>query len=331
MKEFTINKNDAGQRLDRFTAKAVPSLPASLAQKYIRIKRIKVNNKAAKRDYKLALGDTVQMYVNDEFFETQSEENAYLKITNHALDIIYEDSNILLINKPAGTLCHGAGTYAHASIVSRLQAYMLQKGEWKPRDENSFTPALCNRIDRNTSGIVIAAKNAESLRIINEKLKHQEVDKFYLAAVHGTPKPPEALLEGHIFKDAVKNRVYVTKNSQPGSKYAAMQYKTISFFHNASENESPLTLLECMLITGRTHQIRAQLSDIGHPLLGDGKYGSRRLDKQFDETKQALCSYKLVFSFKSDAGILEYLNGQKFELQNVPFADKYFLRRGKIK
>jgi len=318
MKEFTISKNDAGQRLDRFVAKAVPLLPSSLVQKYIRIKRIKVGGKSAKRDYKLTLDDIVQMYINDEFFETPSEESAYLKISDPALDIVYEDENIMLINKPAGVLSHSHGSFDYNSIIARVGAYLHKSGEWKPRDENSFTPALCNRIDRNTSGIVIAAKNAETLRIINEKIKNQELDKYYLAIAHGTPNPPHGRLEGYIFKDAVKNRVYVTKNSQPGAKTAIMEYKTMA-------SSDTLSLLQCRLITGRTHQIRAQLAYIGHPILGDSKYGSERKNKPYHETKQALCSYKLVFSFKTDAGILEYLNGQEFKLNKIEFADKYFI------
>jgi 23S rRNA pseudouridine955/2504/2580 synthase len=317
MKEFIIGKNDSGQRLDRFTSKASPMLSASLTQKYIRIKRIKVNGKGAKRDYKLNEGDTVQMYVNDEYFEAPGEENAYATIADPSLEIIYEDENILLINKPPGVLCHSDSGYDRASIVSRVQAYLYQKGEWRPREENAFAPSLCNRIDRNTSGIVLAAKNAEALRVLNDKIKLQEIDKYYLAAVFGKPKSPSGRLEGHIFKDAVKNRVYVFKESRPGSKSAAMEYRLV-------KTNEHLSLLECKLITGRTHQIRAQLADIGHPLLGDGKYGSERLNKPYSETRQALCSYKLVFAFKTEAGLLAYLDGKSFRLSNIPFVDKYF-------
>jgi len=317
MKEFIISKNDAGQRLDRFTAKVAPLLPASLLQKYIRIKRVKVNGKGSKRDHKLVVDDIVQMYVNDEFFEVRDNKTNYLKTANPAIDILYEDDNIILINKPVGVLCHSDDEYDHGTIISRLQAYLHNTGHWRPRDENSFTPALCNRIDRNTSGIVIAAKNAESLRIINEKLKFQEIDRYYLTVVHGIPKPPNAKLEGYLFKDAVKNRVFVTKNNQPGAKSAVMEYKTIA-------NSGDLTLLECRLITGRTHQIRAQLSDAGYPILGDGKYGNGRLDKKYGETKQALCSYKIVFNFISESGSLNYLKNQSFELKSIPFIGKYF-------
>lgn len=317
MKEFTIGNNDAGQRLDRFVAKAAPLLPSSLAQKYIRIKRIKVGGKGAKREHKLAVGEVVQMYVNDEFFEAPGTENAYLKISSPSLDIIYEDDNIMLVNKESGVLCHSDSGYDFGSLLSRIHAYLHIKGEWRPREENAFAPALCNRIDRNTSGIVIAAKTADSLRIVNEKIRNREIDKYYLAAVHGVPKPPSGLLEGHIFKDAVKNQVYVTKDSRPGSKPASTEYRTI-----ATANK--LSLLECRLITGRTHQIRAQLADFGHPILGDGKYGSERLNKPYNETRQALCSYKLVFQFRTDAGSLSYLNNKTFKIHDVPFLKKYF-------
>jgi 23S rRNA pseudouridine955/2504/2580 synthase len=155
------------------------------------------------------------------------------------------------------------------------------------------------------------------LRVLNEKIKLQEIDKYYLAAVHGTPKPPSGQLEGYIFKDAVKNRVYVSKESRPGSKSAAMEYRLV-------KTTGRLSLLECKLITGRTHQIRAQLADIGHPLLGDGKYGSERLNKPYRETGQALCSYRLVFAFKTDAGMLSYLDGKSFQISDIPFVSKYF-------
>ena len=317
MKEFIIGNNDAGQRLDRFIGKAVPMLPGSLAQKYIRLGRVKVGGKGAKRDYKLLEGDVVHMYINDEFFELPTEKNAYLRITEPSLDIVYEDENILLVNKQAGVLCQSDSGYDHGSVTLRMQAYLYQKGEWRPRDENAFRPALCNRIDRNTSGIVIAAKNAESLRIINEKIKLREIDKYYLAAVHGAPAPPSGRLEGHIFKDSVKNRVYVTNSSRPGTKTAVTEYRTITAAGN-------LSLLECRLITGRTHQIRAQLAHMGHPLLGDGKYGSERQNKPYGEKYQALCSYKLVFAFTTSAQTLQYLNNKTFAIPNIPFVEKYF-------
>ncbi|NLT15509.1 MAG: RluA family pseudouridine synthase [Clostridiales bacterium] len=317
MKQFTVQKNDAGQRLDRFVAKTVPLLPSSLVQKYIRTKRIKLNGRGAKQDTKLSLGDIIQMYINDEFFEAPTGENAYLKITEPRLDIIYEDENILLVNKEAGVLCHPDGDGTYNTLITHIQAYLYLKREWRPMEENAFAPALCNRIDRNTSGLVIAAKNAEALRIMNEKIKNRQVEKYYLAVIHGGIKPESGRLEGYIFKDAVKNQVFVSDKSTIGSKTAITEYKTLAF-------KNGLALLECRLITGRTHQIRAQLSHAGHPLLGDGKYGSGKTNRPYGENGQALCSYRLVFDFKTDAGNLSYLQGQEFKITKVHFVEKYF-------
>ena len=317
MKEFTVKKNDAGQRLDRFVGKAVPLMPEALLQKYIRIKRIKLNGKGAKRDVRLAEGDTLQLYINDEFFEKPREENSYLKVGTPRLDIVYEDENILLADKKPGVLCHSAGVWDYNTLIANIQAYMAQKGEWKPKEENSFAPALCNRIDRNTGGIVIAAKNAEALRILNEKIKDREIEKYYLCAVQGRPKPPRGRLENYLFKDAGKNQVYVKNRPEPGAKTAVTEYRLI-----ASRGE--LSLVECRLLTGRTHQIRAQMSHAGWPLLGDGKYGSERFNRGYGEKGQALYSYKLKFDFTTDAGILEYLRGKNFTVKSVDFAEKYF-------
>ena len=317
MKEQIIGKNDVGQRLDRFIGKSVPLLPESLLQKYIRLKRIKLNGKGAKRDTRLQEGDIIQLYINDEFFEKPREENSYLKVGTPRLTIVYEDENILLADKKPGVLCHSAGQWDYNTLIANIQAYLAQKGEWKPRGENTFTPALCNRIDRNTGGIVIAAKNAESLRILNEKIKQREIEKYYLCAVCGKPYPPQGILENYLFKDAVKNQVFIKTRSEPGTKTAITEYRTLS-------SAGQLSLLECRLLTGRTHQIRAQMSYAGWPLLGDGKYGRERINKNFGETGQALYSYKLRFSFPSDAGILNYLREKEFQVTAVDFVQKYF-------
>lgn len=317
MKELTVKQNDAGQRLDRFVGKAVPLLPDSLLQKYIRLKRIKLNGKGAKRDTRLCAGDVLQLYINDEFFEKPREENSWLKVGTPRLEIVYEDENILLADKKPGVLCHSAGVWDYNTLIANIQAYLAQKGEWKPKEENSFSPALCNRIDRNTGGIVIAAKNAESLRILNDKIKEREIDKYYLCAVQGRPKPAQGRLENYLFKDAQKNQVYVKKSPEPGAKTAVTEYRTIC-------SKGALSLVECHLLTGRTHQIRVQLSHVGCPLLGDGKYGTEKFNKRFEEKGQALYSYKLRFDFATDAGILNYLKGREFTVKKVDFAEKYF-------
>ena len=316
MKELTIGPNDAGQRLDRFLAKAVPLLPASLAQKYIRLKRIKLGGKRVERDTRLQAGDVLQLYINDEFFDKPREENAYLTVATPKLNIVYEDDHILLVDKRPGLAVHPHdGAEYGRTLIDHIQAYLYQKREWRPREENAFTPALCNRIDRNTGGIVIAAKTAEALRVMNQKIKDRELDKRYLAIVEGTPKVKEGSLKGFLFKDEKKNRVFVSNSTKPGAKTCQTNYKVL-----ASRNG--LSLVECELITGRTHQIRAQFAHAGHPLLGDGKYG--KLDKRYERSYQALYSYKLTFCFTTEAGALEYLNGKSFQVEKVDFVGEYF-------
>ena len=316
MKELTIQKNDAGQRLDRFLGKAVPLLPASLAQKYIRLKRIKLNGGRAERDSRLQAGDVLQLYINDEFFDKPREDNAFLTVATPKLSIVYEDEHILLVDKRPGLAVHPHdGAEYGRTLIDHIQAYLYQKKEWRPREENSFTPALCNRIDRNTGGIVIAAKTAMALRVMNQKIKDRELDKRYLAIVEGCPKRKEGSLKGYLFKDAKKNKVFVTDSPQPGSKSCQTNYKVLS-------TGKGLSLVECELITGRTHQIRAQFAHAGHPLLGDGKYG--KLDKKYDRNYQALYSYKLTFAFTTDAGELAYLDGKSFRVKEVDFVKEYF-------
>ena len=316
MKELKIGRNDAGQRVDRFLAKAVPLLPASLAQKYLRLKRIKRNGQRVERDTRLCEGDVLQLYINDEFFDTPSAGNAYLTVTTPQLRIVYEDENILLADKAAGVPVHPHdGAALGKTLIDHIQAYLYQKKEWKPREENAFTPALCNRIDRNTGGIVIAAKTAEALRVMNQKIKDRELDKRYLAIVEGCPKPKNGVLKGYLFKDAAKNRVYVTDSPQKGARSCETRYTTLAV-------KNGLALVECELITGRTHQIRAQFAHAGHPLLGDGKYG--KTGRHAERAYQALYSYRLTFRFTTDAGCLNDLNGKTFRVPHVDFAEEYF-------
>ena len=319
MKELVIGKNDAGQRIDRFVSKAVPLLPDSLLQKSIRLKRIKCNGKPAKRDQRIEEGDVIQLYLADEFFEKPSEENAWRKIGAPNLSIVYEDEHILLVDKKPGVLCHSDGAWDYRTVIANIQAYLAQKGEWNTRAENSFAPALCNRIDRNTGGIVIAAKDAESLRIINEKIRSREMEKTYLCVTCGVPKQASGRLENELFKDASKNQVYVKKAPEPGSRHAITEYRVL-------DRSGRLALLECRLLTGRTHQIRVQLAHIGCPLLGDGKYGREALNRQYGESGQALYSWRLCFDFSSDAGILNYLKGRTFSVDplEIPFVKTYF-------
>ena len=317
MKEFTIGPNDAGQRLDRWLAKAVPLLPAPLAQKYIRLKRVKRNGRGTKRDVRLEQGDVLQLYLNDEFFDTPGPDNAFLRVDTPRLDILYEDEHLLLLNKRPGQVVHPDGKEQVNTLITHIQAYLYQKKEWSPVWENAFAPALCNRIDRNTGGIVIAAKTAEALRVMNQKIRDRELQKLYLCVIHGEMTPQEGQLKGYILKDGDRAQVKVYDAPVPGGKTAVTLYRTLKT-HNG------LSLMECDLITGRTHQIRAQFAAAGHPLLGDGKYGRERGGQPRGRKFQALCSYKLRFRFTTDAGALEYLNGREWMVEDVDFVEEYF-------
>ena len=319
MHELKIGKNDAGQRLDKFITKAL-DIPMSLLYKSIRMKKIKVNRKRAEISTKLVEGDTVQCFLSDEFFEKKANENSLAKITPH-LDIVYEDENIMLLNKRPGVSVHEDENGSTNTLITHIQAYLYQRGEYDPDGEQSFAPALCNRIDRNTGGIVIAAKNAEALRVMNEKIKLREIDKYYLASVHGIPSPAEATIKGYLIKDEKSNTVRVfDKNPPRGAKDIVTRYRVIAKSRDTA-------LIEVELLTGRTHQIRAHMAHIGHPLVGDGKYGINKSDRAKGYKFQALYSYKLRFSFaKGDGTVLDYLDGKEFSIpkNEIYFTEEYF-------
>lgn len=325
MREFVIKANDAGQRLDKFVMKAVKGIPVSLMYKSIRTKKIKVNRKRAEEKQMLNLGDTVQMFLAEELFSDTVTDNELFSITPR-LDIAYEDENIILCEKAPGVLVHsgdgdgkssGEGDAADRNtLIYHIQAYLAQKGEYNPSEESSFAPALCNRIDRNTGGIVIAAKNAEALRDINARIRENGVSKFYLCAVHGLPQRRSATLTDYLIKNSNTNTVRVLKNPTRGAKEIITKYSVLEY--NKSKN---LSLVSVELITGRTHQIRAHMASIGNPLLGDGKYGSIEKDKKLGYKHQALYAYRLAFGKGEDS--LSYLNGKEF---TVKTKNIYFLR-----
>ena len=320
MKQIIIQKNDAGQRLNKFIEKSFPAIPASLMYKSIRTKNIKVNRKRCTPDQKLCEGDLVDIWLKDEFF-TPPQHKYEFSNASDKLNVVYEDENILIADKPQGLLVHPDENYETDTLIFRIQKYLNEKGEYIPDKENSFTPALVNRIDRNTAGLVIAAKNAASLRILNAKMKSREIHKKYLCIVCGRPSPAEATLEGYLEKNEKQNRVYIEKKRSDSGKTIRTHYKVLDTINNFS-------LVEIDLLTGRTHQIRAHMASISHPLLGDGKYGTNRVNRAAGYYKQALCSYKLTFDFTTDAEELNYLNGKCFETQNIPFLKDFYA--GKI-
>ena len=316
MKEFQIKKNDAGQRLDKFLSKAVKGLPMSLMYKYIRTKKIKVNRARTEQKYVLQEGDIVQLFIKDEFFDSPEKDNSALSSITPKLTIVYEDENILLCNKRPGVLVHEDDEGKDNTLIMHIKAYLYQKGEYDPENEQSFAPALCNRIDRNTGGIVIGAKNAEALRVMNEKIKNDEISKFYYCVVHGKMPKKADTLTGFLLKDSDKNQVKIFDKQVKGSKNIITKYKVVS-------EKNGMSLLEIELVTGRTHQIRAHMSYIGHPLLGDGKYGINKDDRAKGYKYQALYAYRLRFDFDDDSGALGYLKGKEVKLSRD---DVWFLK-----
>ncbi len=312
VRQITVNKNDADQRLDKFISKRFKTMPKALMYKYIRTKYIKVNGKKCEISTRLHEGDVITLYIRDEFFEEPEYDTYDFLKAPCKLDVVYEDENIILINKPTGLLCHPDETYHFDSLLARFQHYMYEKGEYDPKDENSFAPALANRIDRNTGGIVIGAKNAEALRVLNQKIKDREIKKYYLCMVHGVPKRKTALLSDFLVKNEKQNRVYVSSKKTPDSKTIKTRYTVLKTY-------GKMSLVEVELLTGRTHQIRAHMAYIGHPLVGDGKYGTNALNKDIPLKWQALCSYKLKFDFTTDSGSLDYLNGKEYKVDKVWF------------
>lgn len=305
MQSITIRKNDAGQRLDKFLTKALPALPQSLLYKFIRTKKIKCNRKRCEPNTLLSEGDVLDLYIADEFF--QKENKDAFRILTPRIEVVYEDENLLLVNKRAGMIVHSDDKEDTNTLISHIQAYLYRKGEYDPDRENSFAPALCNRIDRNTCGLVIAAKNAAALRALNEAIKNRSIKKEYIAAVHGRFTEKEGSLAGWLIKDAAENKVTVyQKKPSPDAKSIRTDYRVL-------REKGDIALLSVDLVTGRTHQIRAHFASVGHPLVGDGKYGINRNDKAKGYKYQALCSCRVTFAFPPE-GILASLSGRSFSL-----------------
>ena len=319
MRSFNANSNDEGLRLDKYIKKILTHAPDSLVYKYLRKKRIKVNGKKEDISYKLKAGDLIEFYVNDELFHDASEnENSYLKIKPD-LDIIYEDENILVLHKKPGVIVHSDEKENFNTLINHVLSYLTQKGEYNPESENTFRPALCNRLDRNTGGIMCAAKNASALREMNNLIKHHKLQKKYLCVALGHFNKKSDTLTAYHFKDEKKKEVYISKVKKDGYKEIITKYEVKK---EATEKGTPLSYLEVTLITGRTHQIRAHMAYIGHPLAGDTKYGTNEMNKNLPYKHQALYSYKLRFSFTKKSP-LDYLRGKEFTVNDVYFMEDF--------
>ena len=310
MQEILINKNDAGQRIDKFLTKKYKNMPLSMMYKLIRKKDITVNRKRVKENQILCEGDLLRIFAPEDVLA----ENAPKKIaTKGKISVAYEDENILIVDKESGLLVHSDTNEEGDTLIDRITAYLIEKQEYDPKSENSFAPALCNRIDRNTEGLVIAAKNASALREMNDIIKERKVQKIYLAAVHGIIKPKDGEIVLKLEKDSKDNIVRVNNNSR-NAKTAVTKYKTVTISKNKE-----LSLIEVELITGRTHQIRASFAHIGHPLLGDGKYAINKKDREMGYKSQALCAYSLTFCGCKKSETLFYLDGLNVKAKKPRF------------
>lgn len=315
MKEFLINENDGGQRIDKFISKALPELPKSMMYRLIRKKDIKINGKRCEISTRINAGDVVTVYVKDEVAAEKSHDMGFLKCPPE-LCAVYEDENILIVYKPAGLDSHSNGSSMTDNLADRIKHYLYSKNEYRPDSESSFAPALCSRLDRNTCGLVTAAKNAAALRELNEAMRSGNIRKKYRCITVSPPPEREAVMTAYHKKDESRNTVRISDSP-------AEDYKLIKTGYRIIAEKPPLCLVEVTLYTGRTHQIRAHLAHIGAPVLGDGKYGNIAANKRFGLFHQALCACSLRFSMPEDS-FLHYLNELEIKAPVPDFERKLF-------
>lgn len=316
MEKFIITKNDSGQRLDKFVLKVTTALPKSLLYKAIRTKKIKVNRKRCEAGDILSVGDEVLLFLPPDFFGRKEE--AYLSLVPR-LSVVYEDENLVICDKSEGMSCHSDEKQKTGTLIDHIKKYLVDKGEFCPSRENSFAPALCNRIDRNTTGLVICAKNAEALREMNALIKERKIEKRYLALIHGIPKEEHAVLTHYLLKDSEKNEVRVFDAPRKGALTAVTEFWLREV--TPKGQEPCVCLVQILLHTGRTHQIRAQFSHIGHPLVGDGKYGTDKMCLGFSH--QALRASSLKFH-PDENSFFSYLAGTEI---SAPEDKRFFIKK----
>ncbi|MDO4567006.1 MAG: RluA family pseudouridine synthase [Oscillospiraceae bacterium] len=315
MREIIIDARDSGTRLNRYLARVAAKLPASLMYKYLREKRIKLNGRRCEASARLAEGDILQLYIDEEFFELQRLQRDFMR-SSHRLSIIYEDENMAALYKPAGLLSHGDKSGGDA-LLGRFTRYLYEKGEYEP-ESSAFAPAVCNRLDRGTEGIVLAAKNAAAAAALGDIIKRRLVRKLYLCVCCGEP-PKDGVYTAYMKKDGKRNLSAVRREMFEGAREITTGFRTLG-------RKGNLTLLEASLITGRPHQIRAHLSFLGAPVLGDQKYGNAKLNAKYGERSQLLCAYSVSFRLDEQAlaGPAAYLDGRTFSLKEPGFVNKYF-------
>ena len=289
MREFIINENDANQRVDKFIQKTCHQMPKSLMYRLIRQKKIKINRKRCEPNMMLNLNDTIQMFISDEFF---AEKEFELSKAKQLKNIIYEDENIIVLDKEVGVIVHSNEKETKDTYIQRVIRYLIDTNQYDPKTENSFVPAFVNRLDQNTGGLLIACKNANSLRAMNEMIRNHEVEKHYMCIIKGNIN--DRLYRHYYIKDKNNNKALIFDKQVKDSVLVELEINTLQSNKNYS-------LLDVNLITGKSHQIRAQLSHLKHPLIGDVKYGGERIMKS-----QALYAYKLSFNTSNET--LSYLN-----------------------
>jgi len=305
MKEMKIGKDQAGRRLDRVIRVYAPSMPAGLVQKSLRTGRIKLNGRKAEANARVEEGDMLTLAVDEEFLAPAKKPDRFLSAFRHHVSVVYEDENILLVDKKPGIICHGDEREKVNTLINHIRAYLYQKGE-EPRAD------LCNRIDRFTGGLVIAAKNPEALKDMDIRIRQGNVRKFYICVIRGRMQEEEGVLRDWLYQNPGEKKVRLSKKPVPGAREAVTAYRTLEY-HNG------LSLMECELFTGRTHQIRAQFAQAGHPLLGDAQYGQAEANGWGCQTL-----YAWRVSFAENGGMLDYLAGKTFQVHDVPFVHEYF-------